>query len=100
MIRITKTFTRPSANVDFWFSTPQGAAFGAYREATYGAHLSSPEAYLTPDMLTWTYSVTWDSQESYDAMLADPVIKEAMAEYEAYNFVHGITDTENQIVTV
>lgn len=93
MIRVTKTFIRPNTNVDWWFNTPAGAAYTAYRSSVYGAKITDPSSVLSEDGLTWTYSNTWSSQEDFDAMLADSATQEALADYEAYNLVHGITDT-------
>jgi hypothetical protein len=100
MIRISKTFTRPNASVNWWFQTPAGAEFSAYRVATYGSKISEPTNSMSNDGLVWNYSVTWESQQAFDTMMADSVIQAGIAAYEAYNASNGITDTDTTVASM
>jgi hypothetical protein len=100
MIRVSKTFTRQNANTAWWFQTSEGADYAAYRLATYGSKLSEPTNELSPDQLTWRYSVIWASQADYNEMMADPIITSSMESRKIYDSQNGITSTSPQLQNI
>jgi hypothetical protein len=100
MIRVSKTFTRQTANTTWWYQTPAGADYLAYRTATYGSKISAPINEVTQDGLTWRYSVNWANQEDYATMQADPIIVSSMNARKAYDSQNGITVGATQIQNI
>jgi len=98
MIRVNKTFVKSNPNTVLWFDTPAGATFRDYRVATYGSKLSNPATSTSNDGRTFTYSVTWASRADYDAMMADPVVQQAMNARKAYHAQNNVSETESELV--
>ena len=97
MIRVFKTFTRQSVRKIWWHETTRGAEYSAYRIATYGSKLSEPTSELSPDGLTWRYSVNWSSQEDWNAMMADPIIIASLNARNTYDSQNGMTSSTPEI---
>jgi|LauGreDrversion4_2_1035121.scaffolds.fasta_scaffold54653_2 hypothetical protein len=100
MIRVNKTFVKSNPNTTLWFDTPAGTSFKDYRVSTYGSKLSNSASGTSNDGRTFTYSVTWTSRADYDAMMADPVVQQAMSARKAYHAQNGVSETESQIVNL
>jgi hypothetical protein len=100
MIKVTKTISRPNANISTWFTTTDGKAYNEYRTIIYGTKITSPMIDLSTDNLTLTYSSVWYSQESFDEMMADPVIQRAISDFNEYNLKNGIIDHGTVITPV
>lgn len=98
MIRVTKVSTRPNTGVNWWFETPDGIDYAYYRNAKYGSKLSDQQISLSPNGLTWTYSVTWSSRADYDAMMADPFIQSSLAILQTYKDANGFVESPATIV--
>jgi hypothetical protein len=100
MIRVNKTFVKSNANTTLWFDTPAGITFKDYRVSTYGSKLSNSASSTSNDGKTFTYSVTWTSRADYDAMMADPVVQQAIAARQAYHAQNGVSETASGITNL
>jgi hypothetical protein len=99
MIRITKTFIRPSTNVVWFHETPAGVSWSDYR-ATKTDILSNPANSFSQDGLTWTHAITWISREAFDARISDATYNAGLEARKAYNTANGIFESDTQIVNL
>jgi len=100
MIRVSIVFTRQNKNTTWWYHTPAGADYSAYRLATYGSKISDPINEVSPDELTWRYSVNWTNQADYNAMMADSIIVASMNARNTYNSQNSIVSSVPQIQSI
>jgi len=99
MIEVTKIISRPNADIGMWFQTTAGQKYSEYRTIIYGTKISSTNI-TSSDGLTLVYSSVWDSQESFDEMMADPIIQKSISDFNEYNIENGIIDHGTTITPV
>lgn len=97
MIRVIRTFTRPSTSVTWYHQTAEGTAVGEYRNTAYGSKMSNQSLQESPDGLTLTYSVTWASQADFSASRLDTQFKAGQSSRQAYNANNGIIESVQNI---
>jgi len=100
VIRVSKTFTRQNTGINWWHLTPPAETYNAYRLTTYGSKLTNPIREESENGLSWTYSVTWSSQEDYDNFLADSTIAQGIALRKAYNARNSIIEGTTSITAI
>jgi hypothetical protein len=97
MYELTLASTRPTTVVEF-FST-NDAQHEDFRNNWGTKYLMTgkvmlAEITLSTDQLTQYIIHAWDSEESFNESIADPVVMDFVAKREAYNTIHGITSTK------
>jgi hypothetical protein len=100
MIKVSKTFTKPTAALKWWHDTAPAKPYGDYRTKVFGSKLSNPTRTLSPDSKTWTYTVNWATREDFDAMLADPTIIAGVNARISYNALKQIVEGPTLITEV
>lgn len=100
MIRVSRTFVRPNTNISWYHETAEGISVSANRVEKYGNKLSNPVTGLSQDGKTWTYTVTWASQEDYNTAMADSLITNGITKRKIYNASNGITESASTITPV
>jgi hypothetical protein len=96
MYELTLTSTRPTTDVEF-FSANDGQ-HEAFRNNWGTKYLLTgkvmlAEIDLSSDKLTQTITHAWDSEESFNESIADPVVIDFATKREEYNNTHGITSS-------
>ncbi len=91
MIRITNVFQRPTADVPFHNVNMTPELF-EHIKTTYKdtGKLVTIEVTKSEDLLTQTAVWGWNTQEDYDAYLADPRIQQWLTTIAEHNEQHGI----------
>jgi len=92
MIKISKTFVRPSTDIAWWHETAEAGQFNTL----YGN--SSIEQ--SPDGLSFTLTFTYDNNDQYVSLLASPVAKESIDRRMDYNVDRGIIEGPSSSVTI
>ena len=100
MIKIAKSFTRPNTNIEWWQRLPESVPLELYRTTTYGSKMFNHSITGSTNGLSWTYRVTWSSQEDYDAYLADPRVIECNEARKAYNSQNGVIESDTEITPI
>jgi len=92
MIKISKTFTRPSVDIAWWQDTPEAEQ----SRALY----SSFSMVQSPDGLSFTGTLTYDNEAQYLAFLAEPSAKESIDRRKLYNAINGINEGPTSSVVI
>jgi hypothetical protein len=100
MIKITKSFTRPNNSIEWWQKLQESVVLESYRITTYSSKMSNHSIVGSSDGLSWTYKVTWTSQEDYNAYLADPRVIECNEARKTYNAQNGIIESDTEITPI
>jgi hypothetical protein len=101
MIRITNVFQRPTANVPFHNVNMTPELF-EHIKTTYKdtGKLVTIEVTKSEDLLTQTAVWGWNTEEDYDAYLADPILQEWFEIVRDHNASNNITNVSKLKETI
>ena len=102
MYKIIITAIRPSTDVEFFsVFTDSLADFRSHWNETYFLtnKVTRAETSLSIDKLSQTTTQIWNSEESYNEAMADPIVMEFYKTRKDYNDSHGII-IENIVTTL
>jgi hypothetical protein len=98
MFIASRVFTRPNTNV-LYYRYP--AAYVKYHAEKYqNTHLVNSTLTLSNDGLSRTSVNMYVSEEAFNTVANDPVVRDAWAARDAYNTANGITVTDLKTVTI
>jgi quinol monooxygenase YgiN len=90
MFLVQRIFTRPAADVPFYAtSDAYKAAFQGYKDS---GKVLSFTANVSGDKLKFVVNTMWKDEAAHQEYMADAVTQAMIAERNAYNAAHNITD--------
>jgi len=95
MIQYTRTYTRPTTMIPWWFNTTLSvpiADFHARMQSVYYAtgKCISQNFSHSVDELTLTYTGLWESEAAYDEYDTDAILSLYWAAKDEYSLANGI----------
>ena len=98
MMKYTRSFTRPSVDVHWWFnatlSVPKSVSITQMENAYYATgKCIAQNITASADNLTLTFVGLWATEADHDEYMADAILLTYRAARLEYNALHGITET-------
>jgi len=92
-VKLTRTFTRPNTDVQFWAATPETKAAIDAAYVDTGKLLSVTRRVPQVGELTQVVEYVFASIEALDEFATDPSLFTVVQERDSYNETHGITNS-------
>jgi len=92
-VKLTRTFTRPNTDVQFWAATPETKAAIDADYVQSGKLLSVVRHVPAAGALTQVIEYVFANVEALDEFATDPSLFTVVQERDSYNETHGITNS-------
>jgi hypothetical protein len=96
MMKYTRSFTRPSIAVPWWFETQLGVPISVFDTQMANAYYATGKCIAlnmsaSADNLTLTFTGLWATAADHDEYMADTILQTYRSARVEYTTLHGIT---------